>query len=357
MPQKLLVLAEAPRVGADGGLDRERVAAQRLALRVARERLPGPISGYLHRSERARVHRWPKQPSRTRLPKHSSSRADAASRAACGRPETRTRRCRCSHACVLAQEEVRLENVPRIRDVETMMALLNDIGGEAEWTGPNEVRDQRRARPTATSSRRACAAACALRSCSPARCSRASAARSCPRPAATRSDAAASTCTCTRWPSSAPTSATRSRSSSAPTGSPASASTWTSRASPGRRTRSWPRSRPRARPSSSTPRRSRTSRISATSSRRIGARIEGIGSNTLRIEGVRELGGGTWRICPDHVEVGSFIGCAAVTGRRRHHRRVPAGRSRLDPARVRAAGHPRRGRRARAFASRPGRSW
>ena len=43
-------------------------------------------------------------------------------------------------ACVLAQEEVRLENVPRIRDVETMMALLDDIGGEAEWTGPNEVR-------------------------------------------------------------------------------------------------------------------------------------------------------------------------------------------------------------------------
>ncbi len=46
----------------------------------------------------------------------------------------------------------------------------------------------------------------------------------------------------------------------------------------------------------------------------LGARIEGIGSNTLRIKGVRELGGGTWRICPDHVEVGSFIGCAAVTG-------------------------------------------
>jgi UDP-N-acetylglucosamine 1-carboxyvinyltransferase len=46
----------------------------------------------------------------------------------------------------------------------------------------------------------------------------------------------------------------------------------------------------------------------------LGARIEGVGSNVLRIEGVRELTGGTWRICPDHVEVGSFIGCAAVTG-------------------------------------------
>jgi UDP-N-acetylglucosamine 1-carboxyvinyltransferase len=47
---------------------------------------------------------------------------------------------------------------------------------------------------------------------------------------------------------------------------------------------------------------------------RLGARIEGIGSNRLRIEGVRELGGGEWRICPDHIEVGSFIGCAVVTG-------------------------------------------
>jgi UDP-N-acetylglucosamine 1-carboxyvinyltransferase len=47
---------------------------------------------------------------------------------------------------------------------------------------------------------------------------------------------------------------------------------------------------------------------------RLGARIKGIGSNVLRIEGVRELGAASWRICPDHIEVGSFIGCAAVTG-------------------------------------------
>jgi UDP-N-acetylglucosamine 1-carboxyvinyltransferase len=46
----------------------------------------------------------------------------------------------------------------------------------------------------------------------------------------------------------------------------------------------------------------------------VGARISGIGSNVLRIEGVRELGGGSWRISPDHIEVGSFIGCAVVTG-------------------------------------------
>ncbi|MDX6603615.1 MAG: UDP-N-acetylglucosamine 1-carboxyvinyltransferase, partial [Solirubrobacterales bacterium] len=45
----------------------------------------------------------------------------------------------------------------------------------------------------------------------------------------------------------------------------------------------------------------------------LGARIEGIGSNVLRIEGVGELQGGEWRIAPDHVEVASFIGLAAVT--------------------------------------------
>jgi UDP-N-acetylglucosamine 1-carboxyvinyltransferase len=46
----------------------------------------------------------------------------------------------------------------------------------------------------------------------------------------------------------------------------------------------------------------------------LGASIEGIGSNVLRIEGVDSLGGGEWRIAPEHIEVGSFIGLAAVTG-------------------------------------------
>jgi UDP-N-acetylglucosamine 1-carboxyvinyltransferase len=43
-------------------------------------------------------------------------------------------------ASLLASEEVRLSNVPRIRDVETMVELLADVGAEAEWSGPNEVR-------------------------------------------------------------------------------------------------------------------------------------------------------------------------------------------------------------------------
>ncbi len=43
-------------------------------------------------------------------------------------------------ACLLTAEPVSLENVPRIRDVETMLALLRHLGAEADWAGPNEVR-------------------------------------------------------------------------------------------------------------------------------------------------------------------------------------------------------------------------
>ncbi len=46
---------------------------------------------------------------------------------------------------------------------------------------------------------------------------------------------------------------------------------------------------------------------------RMGARISGIGSNLLRIEGVEQLGGTEHRILPDMIEVGSFIGLAAMT--------------------------------------------
>jgi UDP-N-acetylglucosamine 1-carboxyvinyltransferase len=43
-------------------------------------------------------------------------------------------------ACLLTDEPVTLSNVPRIRDVETMLELLADIGAEVEWLGRNEVR-------------------------------------------------------------------------------------------------------------------------------------------------------------------------------------------------------------------------
>ncbi|HFX18038.1 MAG TPA: UDP-N-acetylglucosamine 1-carboxyvinyltransferase [Flavobacteriales bacterium] len=46
---------------------------------------------------------------------------------------------------------------------------------------------------------------------------------------------------------------------------------------------------------------------------RMGAKISGIGSNLLTIEGVKKLGGTTHRILPDMIEIGSWIGLAAIT--------------------------------------------
>jgi UDP-N-acetylglucosamine 1-carboxyvinyltransferase len=46
----------------------------------------------------------------------------------------------------------------------------------------------------------------------------------------------------------------------------------------------------------------------------LGAGIDGIGSNTLTIEGGRPLKGASHAVGPDHIEIGSFIGLAAVTG-------------------------------------------
>jgi UDP-N-acetylglucosamine 1-carboxyvinyltransferase len=47
---------------------------------------------------------------------------------------------------------------------------------------------------------------------------------------------------------------------------------------------------------------------------RMGAKIEGIGSNLLKIQGVNSLGGTEHRMLPDMIEIGSFIGMAAMTG-------------------------------------------
>jgi UDP-N-acetylglucosamine 1-carboxyvinyltransferase len=46
---------------------------------------------------------------------------------------------------------------------------------------------------------------------------------------------------------------------------------------------------------------------------KMGAKISGIASNLITIEGVKELGGCTHRALPDMIEVGSFIGMAAMT--------------------------------------------
>ena len=45
----------------------------------------------------------------------------------------------------------------------------------------------------------------------------------------------------------------------------------------------------------------------------MGAQIEGVGSNLLRITGVNQLNGCTHRVLPDMIEIGSWIGMAAMT--------------------------------------------
>jgi UDP-N-acetylglucosamine 1-carboxyvinyltransferase len=45
-------------------------------------------------------------------------------------------------ACLLTDEELVLSNLPRIRDIETQLAILEGLGAKAEWTGENELRLQ-----------------------------------------------------------------------------------------------------------------------------------------------------------------------------------------------------------------------
>ena len=47
---------------------------------------------------------------------------------------------------------------------------------------------------------------------------------------------------------------------------------------------------------------------------KMGARIGGIGSNLLTVDGAERLGGTTHEIAPDHIEIGSFMALAGVTG-------------------------------------------
>jgi UDP-N-acetylglucosamine 1-carboxyvinyltransferase len=47
---------------------------------------------------------------------------------------------------------------------------------------------------------------------------------------------------------------------------------------------------------------------------KMGAKVDGIGSNVMTVHGRDKLGGAEHTICPDHIEVGSFMALAAATG-------------------------------------------
>ena len=77
-------------------------------------------------------------------------------------------------AALLTEHPVTLENVPRIRDVETLVELIRSVGASAEWRGRNTLAIHAK-EIRAADSIPSCARRSAPRSCSPGRCSRAAA--------------------------------------------------------------------------------------------------------------------------------------------------------------------------------------
>jgi UDP-N-acetylglucosamine 1-carboxyvinyltransferase len=86
-------------------------------------------------------------------------------------------------ACVLTDEPVVLENVPRILDVDHMLRLLADLGVAVSRKGMPSNCARKGLKKTELD--RACARKCAARSCWPGRCRRGTAAPRSSRPAAT----------------------------------------------------------------------------------------------------------------------------------------------------------------------------
>ena len=70
----------------------------------------------------------------------------------------------------------------------------------------------------------------------------------------------------------------------------------------------------------------------------MGARVHGIGSPTLEIDGVHQLRGVRWRTCPDRIEAGTYAMAAAVTGGDLVISNVRPGELTLPLMKLRAAG-------------------
>ncbi len=216
-------------------------------------------------------------------------------------------------ASVLATDEVRLSNVPRIRDVETMVELLADVGARVEWTGPNEVLvDPRGVGKTDLDAQLAREIRASFLLAGPllARFGRVAV----PPPggdvigrrrldthvhafAALGADVAldgvyeltANGLTGTRMYLDEASVMGTENAIMASVLAEGETVLWNAACEPHIQD---------------------LCRFLVS----LGARIEGIGSNVLHIQGVDELGGGAYRIGPDHIEVASFVGLAAVTG-------------------------------------------
>jgi UDP-N-acetylglucosamine 1-carboxyvinyltransferase len=215
-------------------------------------------------------------------------------------------------ACLLTDQPVVLSNVPRIRDVETMLELLADVGAEVDWQGPNELRVRAADVRKVELDEELCSrirASILLAGPLLARCGRAvvpppggdvigrrrvdvhidalrdlGAEIEAGRRYAMRTDGLAGTHV---FLDEASVTGTENTIMAAVT---ARGETVIGNAA-------------------CEPHVQDLCRFLAG----LGARIQGIGSNVLRIEGVERLGAGEFRIGPDHIEVASFIGLGAIT--------------------------------------------
>jgi UDP-N-acetylglucosamine 1-carboxyvinyltransferase len=217
-------------------------------------------------------------------------------------------------AALLTDQEVRLTNVPRIRDVEIMAEILVDLGGEAEWTGQNELRLRAAFVAKTTLDRQLCGRIRAsILYAGPllARCGRVEV----PPPGG---DVIGRRRIDTHFLAfqalGADVEVDRTYTIAAPSGLRGTevfldepSVTGTENAimaavlAPGSTCLMNAACEPHVQD---------LCRLLVA----MGARIEGIGSNVLHIEGVERLGGCDFRIGPDYLEIASFVGLAAVTG-------------------------------------------
>ncbi len=215
-------------------------------------------------------------------------------------------------ATVLADGVVELDNIPRIRDVETMLAVLMDLGAQAEWTGNNTLRmDTRPLRP---------------KPLDPALCARIRASILLAGPMLARFGAVtlpppggdvigrrrvdthflaleqlgASVMVGDRYELEAKSLVGSDIFLDEPSVTGTENALMAAVAAKGRTV---------LRNAACEPHVQDLARCLVA----MGAQIEGIGSNVYVIEGGRPLGGASYAIGPDHIEIGSFIGLAAVT--------------------------------------------
>jgi len=216
-------------------------------------------------------------------------------------------------ACLLTSDPVELENVPRIRDVDTMIELIQRLGVDAEWTGPNEVRVHAAELDTYALDEELCRqirASILLAGPLLARAGRVSV----PPPggdvigrrridthihafAALGADVDTARRLELRATGLVGTRLFLDEASVTGTENAIMAATLARGETVIENAACEPHVRDLCRFLVS-----------------LGAQIDGIGSNVLRITGVGSLRGGSYRIGPEHIEVASFIGLAAVTG-------------------------------------------